>query len=126
MGFLSTVYQIGRRLMPKPMTHAQLVEALEALLAHVRAHNSFEGSFEYLMPQPAEKHQLVVVTMPDEVLCCVTCGVGHRDLATLQRIHEGDPQTTADGQRTDFMVRASYRVGNSMGQGGMRLIGVIE
>jgi hypothetical protein len=31
--------------------------------------------------------------------------------------YEGDPEGT------DFMVRASYRVGNLMGQGGIRMFG---
>jgi hypothetical protein len=36
----------------------------------------------------------------------------------------GDPMT--DGPDTNFRVRASYRIGNSQGQGGMRMIGKIE
>jgi hypothetical protein len=31
-----------------------------------------------------------------------------------------------DGPDTNFRVRASYRIGNSQGQGGMRMIGKIE
>lgn len=33
----------------------------------------------------------------------------------------GDPVTDPDGP--GFRVRASYRIGNSMGQGGLRMIG---
>ena len=35
----------------------------------------------------------------------------------------GDPVT--DGEGIDFRVRASYRIGNREGQGGMRMIGRI-
>ena len=39
---------------PAPMTHEQLVETLEFMLAHVKAKDSFEGSLEYLMPGPED------------------------------------------------------------------------
>lgn len=64
----------------KPMNQNELVEVLKDILLVVDNNDSFEGSIEYLMPDP-------------------------------------------NGPDCDFMVRASYRVGNSMGQGGVVLIG---
>lgn len=39
---------------PAPVTHERLVETLEFILAHVKAKDSFEGSFEYMMPGPED------------------------------------------------------------------------
>lgn len=64
-----------------PMTRDQLVQVLEDMLDVVRDGDSFEGSIEYLMPEPEDFDKGV-----------------------------------------EFRVMAAYRVGNSMGQGGMRLI----
>lgn len=69
--------------LPEPVSKQQLLDVLDDIRARVDANDSFEGSFEYLMPDPDD---------PDE-----------RD--------------------ADFMLRAVWRVGNSMGQGGMRSVG---
>jgi hypothetical protein len=61
----------------------ELLEILDDIRAVVAADDSFEGSIEYLMPEPL-------------------------------------------GLEGDFAVRASYRVGNSMGQGGVSLVGEVE
>jgi len=37
----------------------------------------------------------------------------------------GDPETD-DRDEIDFRVKASYRIGNTMGQGGMRIIGKMQ
>jgi hypothetical protein len=63
----------------------QLVEVLEDIVNRVREGDSFEGSFQYMIPE---------------------------DMAAIKA-----------GQ---FEVTASYRIGNSEGQGGCRMIGVIE
>lgn len=104
------------------MTTAELVEVLKDILARVEGHDSFEGSLEYLMPMPEQDHELAIMTV-DEGFCCITCGMGNKTRENLQKDHGGDSKTTESGERTDFMVRTSYRVGNSMGQGGMRVIG---
>jgi hypothetical protein len=39
-------------LIPEPMTKDELVYALELLVHHVKEGDSFEGHFEYLMPDP--------------------------------------------------------------------------
>lgn len=108
---------------PVPVTHEQLIAVLEDILAAVRAHDSFEGSFEYLMPQPPQGHEPVLNAQGDGVVWCTACSIGSKNADMVRQLHAGDPQTTTDGERTDFMVRAAYRVGNSMGQGGMRMIG---
>lgn len=81
--------------MPVWMSHGHLVATLEDILDHVRAGDSFEGSIEYLLPDPDN---------PDEV-----------------------PPEFRDGKDGYFepgvMVRASYRIGNLQGQGGLRMIG---
>jgi hypothetical protein len=76
----------GQRLVPVNMSHDSLVALLEDILAHVREHDSFEGSIEYLLPCPPA---------------------------------EGEPDPPAGS----VDVRASYRIGNTMGQGSMRMVG---
>jgi hypothetical protein len=68
-----------------PKTKDELLAILDDIRESVANDDSFEGSIEYLMPEPL--------------------GV--------------DPQA-------DFAVRASYRVGNQMGQGSVRLVGAIS
>jgi hypothetical protein len=70
---------------PQLLTKEQLVEVLEDLVNRVREGDSFEGSFQYMIPE---------------------------DMAAIEA-----------GQ---FEVTANYRIGNSEGQGGYRMIGVIE
>jgi len=43
------------------MTHEQLVGVLEDLLAHVKERDSFEGSFEYSLPDPDSDEQAEVM-----------------------------------------------------------------
>lgn len=61
------------------MSKEQLLAILDDIRARVAEGDSFEGSIEYLMPEPL-------------------------------------------GLEGDFAVVASYRIGNTMGQGGLRLI----
>lgn len=72
-------------MIPKGLSKAELLEVLGDMHDLVSIDDSFEGSIEYLIPDP-----------------------------------EG-PNADAD-----FEVRASYRVGNRDGQGGVRMVGVIE
>lgn len=54
----------------------------------------------------------------------------------LQGVDSGDtlegsiefllPHPPGDPEDADFMVRASYRIGNTLGQGGVRMVGEIE
>jgi hypothetical protein len=37
-----------------------------------------------------------------------------------------DPDEPGISEDTDFMIRGSFRIGNSMGQGGMRIIGDVK
>ena len=118
--------------MPVPVSKETLIAVLEDMLEHVRHDDSFEGSLEYLMPMPAEDHNPVDVEVRTSTVdgmmlhWCGRCGVGCESVAELERVHQGDPRTTADGQPTSFMLQASYRIGNSMGQGGLRMIGELK
>lgn len=77
----------------KGMFGHELAKTLREMAAAVEAGDSFEGSIEYLMPQP------LIDSWP---------GPGnHPGLTGLD----------------EYAVRASYRVGNSMGQGGVVLFG---
>lgn len=69
---------------PVPATKEELLGILDDMRARVESGDSFEGSVEYLMPEP------------------------------------GDPP------EAQFRVRAAWRVGNTMGQGGMRMVGSLE
>jgi hypothetical protein len=69
---------------PIPATKAEVLSVLSEILYIVEHDDSFEGSFEYTMPEP------------------------------------GDPPDTR------FRLRAAYRVGNSMGQGGLKMVGSME
>jgi hypothetical protein len=68
--------------LPVPTTYAALAAVLRGMADLVEAGDSFEGSIEYLMPDPANLD-------------------------------------------AEVMVRASFRIGNSMGQGGVRIIGTL-
>jgi hypothetical protein len=102
---------------------------LADLKSRVEDDDSFEGSLEYLIPERPHDHQPTDVVRKtsalttEELAWCGACGMGANSEAELERFHAGDPTETEDGERTDFMLRAAYRVGNSMGQGGMVLIG---
>lgn len=66
---------------PVNMSHEDLLAMLDDIRKRVAEGDSFEGSFQYLMP------------LDD------------------------------DAPPRSFDVQASYRVGNTMGQGGMRMVG---
>jgi hypothetical protein len=92
---------------PVPVSKETLLALLDDIRHHVEHDDSFEGSLEYLMPIPEpcpECQYKPMGTLPP----CVTCG-GTQEI----------PYT----DDTDFLLRAAYRIGNSQGQGGMRLIG---
>ena len=108
---------------PVPMTRSELIVILIEILNVVGDSDSFEGSLEYLMPSPPEDHSIDLNEEQKSFVSCRTCGVRCDSMEDLQGVHDGDPVTTRNGERTDFMVRASYRTGNSQGQGGIRLIG---
>lgn len=120
---------------PIPMTKAKLVSLLGAIQDRVEAGDSFEGGLEYLMPAPPEDHvyrQAVAsdfaqapegFTADGATIYCGVCGIGTPSLEDQVEFHAGDPATTADGEPTEFMVKAGFRVGNLMGQGGFVMIG---
>lgn len=92
---------------PVPVSKDTLLALLDDIRHHVEADDSFEGSLEYLMPYPEPcpecRHQ-----PPGTLPACVTCG------GTQEIPYDAD---------VDFLLRAAYRIGNSQGQGGMRMIG---
>lgn len=99
---------------PALMTKDGLIGVLEDMLARVRADDSLEGSIEYLLP------------FPDP---CEECG-GRGYVQKARHPGEANPPCpvcngTGMGPdpEGDFMVRASYRIGNLEGQGGVRMIG---
>jgi hypothetical protein len=69
----------------KATDKATLLAIIDDIRASIAADDSFEGSIEYLMPEPLGLDA-----------------------------------------NADFAVRASYRVGNSMGQGGSCMYGTME
>lgn len=72
---------------PVPMNRADLAALLQDIQASVAAGDSFEGNFEYTMPDPE------------------------------------DFESDKIPEDTWAIVRGAYRIGNSMGQGGLRFIG---
>lgn len=120
-----------------PVSHGELVDMLREILEHVEAHDSFEGSFEYLLPDPPPDHDVQLTLepivpgsgwdRPGTLYRCEVCGlassVSEQD---LRQLHAGDPQTTASGEVTAAIVKATYRMGNRMGQGSVRMIGSLE
>lgn len=95
---------------PIPMTTAELVVILRNMVDHLEAHDSMDGSIEYHVEGPPCSEcgfevdgELRLDPRPD----CPECeGWGDRQLP----------------QGKDFWVSGLYRIGNSMGQGGMRMI----
>lgn len=79
---------------PKPVSREGLVAILRDMADSVAVQDSFEGSIEYSIPTEDEDAAVVA-----------------SDLMLPER--EGA-----------FMVRASYRIGNRDGQGGVRMVGV--
>lgn len=77
---------------PVPMSRDELLAVLDDIRARIAAGDSFEGYLRYSIPVEAPV-ALEVYTYPNEPT-----------------------------PRADFDVCAGYRVGNSMGQGGFRLI----
>lgn len=93
---------------PMAASKDDLLEALEGALAHVRADDSFEGFVEWSMPIPGPCeacHGTGKFFKAD----CVRCGGSG--------VRWEDPRMS----EAAFGLRARYRVGNSMGQGGMRV-----
>jgi len=95
---------------PVPVSKDTLLALLDDIRHHVERDDSFEGSLEYLMPYPEPcpdcGHELA-----NALSSCDTCG-------GTQEIPWPDD--------TDFLLRAAYRIGNSQGQGGMRMIGAMS
>jgi hypothetical protein len=85
---------MAMRNMPVWMSHGHLVATLQDILDHVAAGDSFEGSIEYLLPGPGDQEHF-----PE-----------FRD-------------APEDEWMRGFLVQASYRIGNTQGQGSLRMIG---
>lgn len=66
------------------------------------------------VPVPMDKPGLLHVL--DDLRACVVADDSFEGSLEYLMPTEGDPDCA-------FMVRASYRIGNSMGQGGVRMIG---
>lgn len=118
-----------------PTTTETLTAILEDMLTHVRTHDSFEGSLSYWMPEPAMECDRAAFKDGEWVLLsgesemrwsCPECGMTTASRQDLERQHDGDPLTTAAGEPNEFMVTGNFRVGNSLGQGGMVIIGRVE
>jgi hypothetical protein len=91
---------------PVALTTEELIETLRDIITLLENNDSFGGFVEY--------DGLTSWPCPDcydnlhQVVECTTCG-GSRVVDDLP-------------PGKDFMVRAGYRIGNSMGQGGMRFV----
>jgi hypothetical protein len=97
--------------LPEPCSKETLLAVLDDIRFHVEQDDSYEGFVEYLMPypEPCPECRKIESGVPDPD-CEVCGGKGEVDYP--------------DG--VDFLLRASYRVGNTMGQGGMRIIGRMQ
>lgn len=84
----------GSQNLPVGSTYAEVAALLREIAAHVDAGDSFEGSFEYLMPNVPEWAQ------------------------------RGEPQPEGWTQ-ADCLLRGVYRIGNTMGQGGVVIVGTL-
>jgi hypothetical protein len=84
--------------LPVPSTYAEVAAILRDMATFVEAGDSFEGSIEYTIPS--------------------------YDPPPLDPDARDGWEQTRDEQ-PEVMVRAAYRIGNSMGQGGMRIFGSI-
>ena len=94
---------------PVPKTRDELLAILDDMRAVVAADDSMEGSIEYLIPVPEQ---------------CGRCDGSGVFLGTpCQHCDGSGMYFDPDLKDAEFVVRASYRVGNSMGQGGVRLVG---
>ena len=80
-------------LIPVEMTPAEVAEVLRDMAERVEQGDSYEGSIEYALPDVPEWAQ------------------------------RGEPQPEDWVERDYRLVRGAYRIGNTMGQGGTRLIG---
>lgn len=76
------------------------------------------------IPEPVTKEQLLSVL--DDIRARVLADdsfEGSFEYTMPWSTEIGDPET--DGPEISFRLRAAYRVGNSQGQGGMRMVGTI-
>lgn len=80
-------------LLPKEMHPKDLAAVLRDMSERVASGDSFEGSIEYLLPEPPEWAQ------------------------------RGEPEPPGWEERNYRLVRATYRTGNQDGQGSVTVIG---
>lgn len=105
------------RLVPVGMTKDELLDVLDDIRGRVAAGDSFEGSLSYEMPR----------SMFDEIKLryAIREAWPHRHTPgvrlSLRSLLKSMRQMRES--RKDFDVRASYRIGNSMGQGGVSMVG---
>ena len=77
------------------------------------------------IPEPVSKETLLAIL--DDIRAHVEADdsfEGHLEYSMPWSEEIGDPET--DPPEVGFRVRAGYRIGNSMGQGGFRMVGRIE
>lgn len=91
-----------------PVTHEELVAVCEDMLAAIKDKDSFEGFFNYLMPIPEGSCEIDENSSSRCMWGTRGCAVDHD-----KEFPEG----------TYAILEARYRIGNSMGQGGMRMVG---
>jgi hypothetical protein len=92
------------------MTEDELVQVLADMAARVKVGDSFEGSIEYLMPY--DNFDIDAIEF-------------ERLPAEKQALYEVNPATAPryTPKPHAVAVQASYRIGNTDGQGGVRMIG---
>lgn len=96
-------------LRPLLLSEGELVGLLKDVTALVEGGDSFEGSIEYLMPNP---------DWP-EFCICFTRDKPHEHKHELG----GCPVNPVVPNGGWYAVRGTYRIGNSMGQGGASIVG---
>lgn len=92
------LYVGGRRNLPMPTSYEVVASVLRNMADSVASGDSFEGSIEYLMPD-----------VPDWAMR-----------------GEPEPEGYDRANEPEVLMRCSYRIGNSMGQGGVRIVGSIN
>lgn len=109
------------RHVPVLMRGEELCVVLRDIVLAVEAGDSFEGNLSYDMPEyllaQAEYDRL-----PKEEQELYEPYTGFSDEPSVSP----DYEMKRDAGRSLFAVRGVYRIGNSMGQGGVRMIGRME
>lgn len=91
---------------PAPFSKDDLLTILRLMVVHIEQNDSFEGSIEYLQDGPP---------------CSFCRGQGHDERGPCGSCGGSGGELLPEGAH--FWVQGAFRVGNSLGQGGMKIVG---